>query len=735
MQKGSLDIDDPPQKSSVYVSQTKSKKGFRRKKGESPFETETNFKINHEKKETSYTNPDAWGRLIGRINTSPIFLEGHLVTSLLDTGSQLSMISRLFCEQHGLEIQPLSKLVGCDAVNGTEIEYEGYVELNFQVPGRNFSEDHLFLVVPPIEYHKEIPAIVGTYVLDRYIEYLKEIGAHVLPTLDSSWQSTYYARLEAMRLKEAHGKEAPLGFAKVTKATVIPAGQRKEIHALTKIKHGGYGVNLIGEVSEKHPLPQGLDLKNSYCNLTPGSAKVNLMLENTTRRNITIPAKAVVCQLNLANQIPKLLLPSSSPEEELIDDDEVGKSQADLDDHDLGLTFQKVRAHQVLLQDLDEDSKQNRDKSHDLKFVPNFTPKQSNEQRDTTESVDCKDNGEWLLEQLDLTGLEEWSKDLQEKAKNMLKRNASIFSKHDLDMGRTNLVKHNIILTDPIPFKERYRTIPPQLFSEVKAHLKEMLDLGAIRHSNSPWASAIVLVRKKDGKLRFCIDLRKLNNRTLKDSYSLPRIEHVLDQLIGSTIFTTLDLKAGYWQVEMVEECKPYTAFTCGPLGFYECETMPFGATNAPATFQRLMDNCLGDLNMNWCIVYLDDIIIFSQDAASHIERLEAVFEKLAKAGLKLKPSKCEFFKKRIKYLGHIVSEEGVSTDPQKVEAVLNWPVPRTVYDVRAFLGFVGYYRRFIKGFSNWPALPLRKLLIGLESQGKKSAKFKTPVEGEKKNK
>ena len=190
---------------------------------------------------------------------------------------------------------------------------------------------------------------------------------------------------------------------------------------------------------------------------------------------------------------------------------------------------------------------------------------------------------------------------------------------------------------------------------------------------------------------------------------------------------TTLDLKAGYWQVEMVEECKPYTAFTCGPLGFYECETMPFGATNAPATFQRLMDNCLGDVNMNWCIVYLDDIIIFSQDAASHIERLEAVFKKLARAGLKLKPSKCEFFKKRIKYLGHIVSEEGVSTDPQKVEAVLNWPVPRTVHDVRAFLGFVGYYRRFIKGFSK-AALLLRKLLIGLESQGKKTAKH-TPVD------
>ena len=256
-----------------------------------------------------------------------------------------------------------------------------------------------------------------------------------------------------------------------------------------------------------------------------------------------------------------------------------------------------------------------------------------------------------------------------------------------------------------------------------------MLDLGAIRHSNSPWASAIVLVRKKDGKLRFCIDLRKFNNRIMKDSYSLPRIEHVLDQLLGSTIFTTFDLKTGYWQVEMVEECKPYIAFTCGPLCFYECETMPFGATNAPATFQRLMDNCLGELNMNWCIVYLDYIIIFSSDAASHIERLEAVFQKLAKAGLKLKPSKCEYFKKRIKYLGHIVSEEGVSTDPKKVEAVLNWPVPETVYDVRAFLGFVGYYRRFIKSFSK-VALPLRNLLVGLESQGKKAAKH-SPVDWE----
>ena len=333
------------------------------------------------------------------------------------------------------------------------------------------------------------------------------IGAHVLPTLDLSWQSTYHARMEAMRLREAYENEAPLGFAKVTKATVIPAGQRKEIHALTKIRHGGYGVNLIGEVSEKHPLPQGLNLKNSYCDLTPGSAKVNLLIENTTNRNITIPAKAIVCQLNLANKIPKILMPTCNQPEDKPENgvrskiDDFSPSQADLDDSDIGLTFEKVRAHQVLVEDLGEDLDEDfRDKTCHGKpnpeFVPDFTPKE-NEQGNTKESEDYKDSGEWLLDQLDLTGLEEWPEELQVRAKDMLKRNASIFSKHDLDMGKTNLVKHNIVLKDPIPFKEKYRTIPPQLFSEVKAHLQEMLDLGAIRHSNSPWAFSYSFSKEK----------------------------------------------------------------------------------------------------------------------------------------------------------------------------------------------------------------------------------------------
>ena len=185
--------------------------------------------------------------------------------------------------------------------------------------------------------------------------------------------------------------------------------------------------------------------------------------------------------------------------------------------------------------------------------------------------------------------------------------------------------------------------------------------------------------------------------RTVKDNYSLTRIEHRLEQFIGTEWFSTLDLKSGYWQVELTEEAKPYTACSCHPLGFYECNMMPFGASNAPGTFQRLMENCLGDLNLNWCVVSFDDIIVFGKSPEEHLKRLAAVFEKLRLAKPKLIPSKCNFFKTEISYLGHIVYKEGIAIDPSKVEAVRNWPKPKALNDVRSFLGFVGYYRKFIK--------------------------------------
>ena len=213
---------------------------------------------------------------------------------------------------------------------------------------------------------------------------------------------------------------------------------------------------------------------------------------------------------------------------------------------------------------------------------------------------------------------------------------------------------------------------PPSLYEDVREHLKEWLDAGAIRESNSPFSSNLVLVRKSDGSLRMCIDFRTLNKRTIRDAHSIPRIEETLDCLAGSTYFSRLDLRSAYLQCNLKEADRYKTAFNLGPLGFYECTRLSFGLTNASATLQRLMERCMGEINLRECLIYLDDIVIFSKTVEEQIERLESVFRKLRENGLKLKGSKFEFFRKEIKYLGFVVSEDGIKTDEEKVDAVRN---------------------------------------------------------------
>ena len=303
-----------------------------------------------------------------------------------------------------------------------------------------------------------------------------------------------------------------------------------------------------------------------------------------------------------------------------------------------------------------------------------------------------------LPEGIDLTS-SNLTEEQGEQLKDFLTKLNHIFSKDTTDLGKCDLVKHQIKLDDNEPFKEPHRRIPPALFNKVREHLAEMLQAGAIRPSQSSYSSNVVIVRKKDGSLRFCVDFRKLNSKTIKDAYAIPRVEDTLHLLAGAKYFTKLDLRSGYWQVELEESDKHKTAFQVGTLGFYEFHRMPFGLCNAPATFQRLMERCMGELNLDQCLIYLDDVIIFSTTFEEHLQRLEAVFTRLQDHNLKLKAKKCDFLKSEVTYLGHVVSEEGIKTDPEKTEAIKNWPVPKFVKDVRSFLGFAGYYRRFIKGF------------------------------------
>ena len=227
------------------------------------------------------------------------------------------------------------------------------------------------------------------------------------------------------------------------------------------------------------------------------------------------------------------------------------------------------------------------------------------------------------------------------------------------------------------------------------------------------------MVRKKDGSLWFCIDFRKLNSLTRKDSHPLPCIGETLDSLVGSAIYSTFDLTSGFWQVSMAEESKQYTAFTLGSMGLFECDRMPFGLCNAPTMFQRLMQNCLSELNLTYCLIYLDDVIVYSKDPEQHLARMQVVFERLREHGLKLKPSKCDLFKSEIIYLAHHVSKDGVKPSHKNVASILECPVSKTFTDICSFTGAVGHYRCFIKGFAKIAA-SLYDLTSG-ENKDKKS--------------
>ena len=434
-----------------------------------------------------------------------------------------------------------------------------------------------------------------------------------------------------------------------SKCTVPPFGH-KVIHGMVNLVLHGCRLNMMTHGLEKRSpsLPLGIDVQTAYSTLANSSHRVLVILRNNTQDCLEIKKGVPIARIVTANAIPKV--------------------------------------------------------TH---ILPAGNP---HEQSTLSEA----ERQELLLEKLDLTGLEAWPTEQAVKARSLLREYHDIFSLEKHDTGHTKAAKHKIVLKDPDtpPFKERFHRIPPPQLDEVRAHLKMMLDAGVIRPSNSPWCNAVVLVRKKDGSLHFCIDFRRLNSLTVKDSHPLPRICETLESLAGAAHYTTFDMNSGFWQVPMDDESKQYTAFTLGSMGLYECESMPFWLCNAPPTFQRLMLNCLGELNLTYCLIYLDNVIIFSRTEEEHLERMRVVFDQFREHGLELKPSKCEVFRTEINYLAHHMSKKGVLPSKKNLEAIAQCPPPDIYTKVKSFVGLVGHYRRFIKGFTNIAA-PLYDLTSG----------------------
>ena len=296
----------------------------------------------------------------------------------------------------------------------------------------------------------------------------------------------------------------------------------------------------------------------------------------------------------------------------------------------------------------------------------------------------------------------------QQDLQKLLNEYSDLFVGTEGQLGRTSMVKHSITTSEG-PIRQPMHWLPVALKDTVDTQVQEMLHHNIVQPSCSPWSSPVVMVKKKDGTWRFCVDYRKLNAVTHHDAYPLPRVDATLESLAGSTLFTTLDLASGYWQVEVDPADKEKTAFST-PRGHYEFNVMPFELTNAPATFQRLMQCVLAGISGDICFAYLDDIIIFSATFEQHLLQLDAVLQRLRSANLKLKPTKCHFAQSKVQYLGHVISSDGIQVDPKKTTAISDFPAPTDAKHLKQFLGLANYYRKFVENYASI-AEPLHKLL------------------------
>ncbi|XP_029920671.1 uncharacterized protein LOC115368614 [Myripristis murdjan] len=584
-------------------------------------------------------------------------IEGVELSGLLDTGSQVTLMQQSLFEQHFTQAKlgktPL--VFQLRAANGLEIPYTSYAVLDMVIEGVEVPERGVVIVK---DEHCTQPLLIGMNVVTACWNVLfkwSDKSAFSPKKLQSQqiWKGAF---AKCRHIEATAAEDGLLGYVRPASRRVIKVPARSEMLVWGRARMG----------------PGGAD----YCALVealPGTSDVGVARTLAVVRNGRVPVR--VCNphsycltLGRYQKLGKLY----------------HVDEADMHGpRDLNLSLGDGDVVEVALVDLAAD----------------------------------QENQELPKEVSELTNRTDLSEKQLEELRTLLLKWKKVFALHDEDFGRTDLVHHRIHTGDAPPVRERYRPLPPAMYKEMKSLLAGMLEKGVIRESCSPWAAPIVLVRKKDGSWRFCVDYRKLNAVTHKDAFPLPRIEETLTSLTRAEWFSTLDLASGYWQVEMDPQDREKTAFTT-PLGLFEFERMPFGLCNAPATFQRLMQQCLNGQLSESVLVYLDDIIIYSPDFSSHLQHLDEVFHRLWRHGLKLRLDKCKLLQPEVKFLGHVVDQKGVKPDPDKISAVLDCPIPTTIKQVRAFLGLAGYYRRFVSGFAKI-ARPLNQLLTGIPADKK----------------
>lgn len=605
--------------------------------------------------------------LVGPCCDSSVIVDGVKTFCLIDSGSQVTVISESFYRQH-LSMKPLGNFeelgpevkLRVTGAGGQPVPYLGFVMVGIALPceiaGTAETIETLALVCPDTEANSRLPVIVGTNTL-------KMLAARCQAKHGKFYLTSVPIRCEvAFAYKDLNSQDSQgrIGSVRARKKTVIPAGETVEVGGFAKdVQTATRSSVLVQGVCGEDELSKNIRVV-AYKVPSECIASMKMFVQNVSENDVILKKNQVFADVFAFSDEYDLQNVVSACQKLLCDDDECE-----------GQTTVNAAQHNMTAAEPREDP----------------SPAMSFQFGEDAPS--------------------DWKQHFNER----LQSYKDVFIQHEFDIGGVEAETCDVELEPGPPIRERPRPLPPNDLEEVRQHLRGLLDAKIIAPVVSDFSSPIVVVRKKTGGIRMCVDYRRINSRILKDTYAIPKIEDLFLTLNGAQYFSTMDLSKAYYQIPLTERAQRISSFTT-PLGTYSWLRMPMGLKNSGSCFQRLMEKVFSDMNLAELIVFLDDILVHGKTLEELEDRTIAALDRLRRFKLKLDPKKCMFGATEIKHLGFRISREGIKPDSEKIKALQEWPRPKTVREVKSFLGFVGFYRRLVPQFAQI-ARPLYDLTAG----------------------